>query len=204
MYNSKTPAADDLPSHKQLIKATIVAFVAAVFALITIILPAEFGVDPTGIGRVIGLTDMGEIKEQLHQEADEERRLQEEMGKTSFLDGVVNFLIPSAAAQEKPQEKVTLTLSPGQGAEIKLVMKKGAKATYRWRVVSGALNFDLHGEAKGQKIRYDKGRAVRGDEGELTAAFTGSHGWFWRNRTREDVTMILYVEGEYDRLKRIK
>jgi hypothetical protein len=36
---------------------------------VTIVLPAEFGVDPTGVGDALGLTEMGETKERLAQEA---------------------------------------------------------------------------------------------------------------------------------------
>ncbi|WP_241427577.1 HupE/UreJ family protein [Fertoeibacter niger] len=41
---------------------------------------------------------------------------------------------------------------------------------------------DTHGDGSGNSISYEKGRAVPADAGELTAAFTGNHGWFWRNR----------------------
>ena len=44
------------------------AFVAAVI-LVTVVLPAEYGIDPTHIGRVLGLTQMGEIKARLAREA---------------------------------------------------------------------------------------------------------------------------------------
>ena len=33
--------------------------------------------------------------------------------------------------------------------------------------------------------------------GELVAAFDGSHGWFWRNRTTIPVTITLKTKGEY-------
>jgi len=37
--------------------------------LLTTVLPAEYGIDPTGAGRVLGLTQMGEIKVRLAREA---------------------------------------------------------------------------------------------------------------------------------------
>ena len=37
--------------------------------LIAIVLPSEYAIDPTGIGRALGLTEMGEIKTQLAEEA---------------------------------------------------------------------------------------------------------------------------------------
>ncbi len=49
---------------------------------------------------------------------------------------------------------------------------------------------------------YGKGSSQR-EEGVLTAAFTGSHGWFWRNRTGEPVTITLKTEGAYTEVKRV-
>ncbi|ODT04488.1 MAG: hypothetical protein ABS52_04320 [Gemmatimonadetes bacterium SCN 70-22] len=40
--------------------------------LLTAVLPAEYGIDPTGAGRVLGLTQMGEIKVRLAREAAED------------------------------------------------------------------------------------------------------------------------------------
>ena len=69
MYNTDLPNRADLPSTKQLLKSTALAAAVAATLLITCILPAEYGIDPTGIGQAIGLKKMGEIKQQLHQEA---------------------------------------------------------------------------------------------------------------------------------------
>ena len=83
-------------------------------------------------------------------------------------------------------------------------MKEGDVAVYRWTAGGSKLNYDLHGDTKGRLIRYQKGRGVPGDEGELVAAFDGKHGWFWRNRTKSDVTMTLEVGGIYEKMERVK
>ncbi len=57
------------PSMRTLVRATLLALAAAVVILVTVVLPAEYAIDPTGIGRVIGLTPMGEIKMRLAREA---------------------------------------------------------------------------------------------------------------------------------------
>lgn len=82
-------------------------------------------------------------------------------------------------------------------------MKEGEKAEYAWTVQGGVVNFDTHGDAPGRSISYEKGRAVPEDEGELVAAFTGNHGWFWRNRGQSDVTVVLKTRGQYSSLKRV-
>ena len=65
MYNTDIPTRAELPSTAQLVKSTIIAIVAAAVILVTIVLPAEYAIDPTGIGRTLQLTEMGEIKKQL-------------------------------------------------------------------------------------------------------------------------------------------
>ena len=61
MYNSHKPNTDELPSSAQLLRSTIIALVAAIVILVTVILPAEYAIDPTGIGRALGLAEMGVI-----------------------------------------------------------------------------------------------------------------------------------------------
>ena len=50
-------------------RSTLIAAAVALVLLITVVLPAEYGIDPTRIGRVLGLTQMGEIKVRLAREA---------------------------------------------------------------------------------------------------------------------------------------
>ena len=56
-------------SPRRLLRSTMIALAVAALLLITIVLPAEYGIDPTGVGRVLGLTRMGEIKTRLAREA---------------------------------------------------------------------------------------------------------------------------------------
>lgn len=69
MYNSNTPNNADLPSTGKLIRSTILAAIGAGIILVTVVMPSEYGIDPTGIGGALGLTDMGEIKTALAEEA---------------------------------------------------------------------------------------------------------------------------------------
>ena len=64
------PPPDALaPTSRQLIRSTILAVAVAALLLVTCVLPAEYGVDPTGVGRLLGLTQMGEVKMALAEEA---------------------------------------------------------------------------------------------------------------------------------------
>ena len=53
-----------------LIRSTLIAAGAAGAILVLFWLPAEYGIDPTGVGGLTGLTEMGEIKGQLAAEAE--------------------------------------------------------------------------------------------------------------------------------------
>ena len=65
MYNTDMPSRSELPSSAQLIRSTIIAAIVALLLLVTVVMPSEYALDPTGAGRLLGLTEMGEIKEQL-------------------------------------------------------------------------------------------------------------------------------------------
>ena len=69
MNNQNKPSNSDLPSVNKLIKSTVVAVTLAAIILVTSVLPAEYGIDPTGVGNILGLTKMGEIKVSLAQDA---------------------------------------------------------------------------------------------------------------------------------------
>jgi hypothetical protein len=222
MYNSDSPSRAELPSTRQLIRSTIIAAVSAVILLFTVVLPSEYGVDPTGIGRALGLTEMGEIKTRLAQEAAEDEAATKaanaapdaapaQTGKEAAAPAAPAVVAtagqpaaPAAPATAQWRDELSFTLTPGQGTEIKMKMKEGEKALFAWTVQGGVVNFDTHGDALGKSISYEKGRAVASDEGELVAAFTGNHGWFWRNRGQADVTVTLKTGGAYSDIKRIK
>lgn len=68
------PTVPEGPSPASLRRASVVALVIAAVLVVTAVLPAEYGVDPTGIGRRIGLTQMGRLKQELAKEAIEDAR----------------------------------------------------------------------------------------------------------------------------------
>ena len=70
MYNSDPPTRAELPTSRQLLRSTVIAVIVAAVLLALVVLPAEYGIDPTGVGRLLNLTEMGEIKQQLAEEAE--------------------------------------------------------------------------------------------------------------------------------------
>lgn len=213
MEHKNTPLNTDLPSMGKLIKSTVLAIVLATIILVTVVLPAEYGLDPTGIGNFIGLVKMGEIKMSLAQEAAADRADGKTKGPnpTDEATLVSKSESETAATQSRQSEnklrsdEITFSLSPGEGKEIKLTMTKGAQVNYVWQTDGGRANFDAHADSKKLQIRYhsyNKGSVER-KAGVLEAAFDGKHGWFWRNRTTENMQIILQVEGEYSEIKQL-
>ncbi len=248
-----------------LIRSTLIAAGAAGAILVLFWLPAEYGVDPTGVGALTGLTEMGEIKQQLAAEADADAQAAaqaalapatpattavpaEIVQRLDRIDAQLAALVavigapptaldrttsapsdaptasgagaPEAAVTSAPdpaaadqvdaaapaaaspewRDEVSYTLNPGEGIEVKLAMEAGQVARFAWSANGSVVNFDLHGDGGGQSISYEQGRAVPEASGDLTAAFTGNHGWFWRNRTEAPVTVTLRTGGDYTEL----
>ncbi|WP_068088150.1 transmembrane anchor protein [Polycladidibacter stylochi] len=202
MHNTPTPKQEELPSKAQLFRASILACLSAVLIGISIFLPAEYGEDPTGIGSYLGLTEMGEIKQQLAAEAHADAEANKTSDDTSFLLDPSGWLISSAHAQETWTDEIEFTLGPDEWFEIKATMKSGEHLSFAWTAAGGRINFDLHGHAGGQNVSYEKGRGKRSGEGSFTTPFAGDHGWFWRNRDDTAVTVTLKLRGEYSAIVR--
>ncbi len=194
-----------LPTMPQLLKATGVALVAAAAILITTVLPAEHGIDPTGIGKMLGLTTLsarsGETAPPLLPASTGEPQ----PGSPASAAPV----IPTAAAivtkSELPyrSEEMMLTLQPGEGSEIKASMRQGEQFVFTWVAEGGKVNFDMHGErpnAGDQFTSYWKDQQQTSAQGTFVAPFDGTHGWYWRNRGDKPVTVKVKVSGFYEKL----
>lgn len=230
MSNLNTPDPAELPSSAKLLKSTGIAVVIASALLVTVVLPAEYGVDPTRIGSVFGLTEMGRVKRQLAAEAAAEDTAAATIVRADTSDGpglpvpataapsvvvtpeapapgeaavastAVPPTTPAAAVPAVPagrSDRTALTLEPDEGGEIKLAMRNGAKANFTWSTDGAEVNYDTHGDGQGINYHgYGKGTAAR-QSGVMTAAFEGHHGWYWRNRSGETVTITLQTSGDY-------
>ena len=221
MYNSDIPTRAELPSSAQLLKSTIIALVAAAAILVTIVLPAEYAIDPTGVGRLLKLTEMGAIKTQLAAEAEADRiKDQGQQPATDKRSGsfgaiLARLFVSPAAASDRPiilaqapanrADETIITLKPTEGTEYKMELPKGAQVQFAWSVEGGVINYDLHGTPKagGKEQSYKAARGVSADKGVLTAGFDGTHGWFFRNRGSAPVTIKLNTTGAYKEIKKV-
>ena len=201
MAEEKIVTEYTLPSKGRLLRSTVIAMLIAAVILVTVILPAEYGIDPTGFGDLVGLKRMGEIKVSLAEEA----ALEESMAISAESESKAIPVNESSGDKnsdeisEIKKDKFTIDLKPDQGKEIKLAMAMGDSVNFTWYTDGGVANFDSHADSKELEIKYhnyEKGKLER-SEGVLVAAFNGNHGWFWRNRTSENLTVTLEVNGNY-------
>ena len=191
----------ELPSVRVLVWLSLAAVVVMALLGVAVVMPAETDRDPSGLGRMIGLSEMGRIKVALAKDA-----------------AADSGAIQSGAAQAERtvtsvsgsrwRDSLTVTLQPAQGIEVKMSMRASEKAFYAWTTDGGDVYFNMHGEPPNAPKdyaahRYGKGTSTA-DTGELVAAFDGVHGWFWRNRTEQPVKITLKTGGEYLVLKEMK
>lgn len=165
------------------------ALLGAGLILVAVVLPAEYGVDPLGAGRKLGLTAMSDVQKNL--EAFEATR-------TGSAEGA-----PIIAPQERSyqQETVEFKLNPRDSIEYKYRLEKGEALLYSWKATA-PVHYELHAEPDGAPSGYaesfEKRNAQETASGTLTAPFSGIHGWYWENPGDAEVTVALSAVGFYN------
>jgi hypothetical protein len=211
-------AEAEVPSRKKLLTATLVALAVACVILIAFVLPAEYGIDPLGTGRALGLTDLANANEQPSKPALPAAAQPAAAEPTrTFINPV---LVPATSGAPTMKDTFIaepvrfqfdsreLTLAAGEGMELKYNMKKGAGLVYSW-TASAPLLFEFHGEpdvkpAGKEGTDYYESYALDDKTGKteshgtFLAPSTGIHGWFWENKTGKDVTLKLVSAGYFD------
>jgi hypothetical protein len=182
-------------SAARLLRATVLAAAAAAVLLVLVVLPAEYGIDPTGAGRATGL---------YRAPAAEAAPLPESAsGADGATGATAGSLFKSAAAFRS--DEMSVTLEPGEGAEIKAEMNAGERLVFSWTTTGGGVDVDMHGEAvdkAGGDRSYWTGEFQTSGHGALEAPMAGNHGWFWQNLNDGPVTITVKTSGFYRRLFR--
>lgn len=173
--------------HKIAVAAGIALLVAGLL-LVTVVLPAEYAVDPLGTGAKLGLLELGEVGKQVD-------ALNANAGTAATTAALI-------APQEKPfnHETVEFTLAPKGSIEYKYRLEKGEALLFSWKAPV-PVNYEFHAEPdgapRGYAQSYEKGTNT-GASGTLSAPFPGIHGWYWENPTGQPVTVTLSSAGFYN------
>jgi hypothetical protein len=182
---SHTP---ELPSKRQLLITTAAAMLVAAIILVTTVLPAEYGVDPTGAGAALGLDVMSRAAQ---------RPPPEPLPPGSDLKPNVVGPVAQYSAPFKV-DRVQFTLGPYDYVEYKYHLVEGGQMVFSWKASDPVIN-DFHGElnADPDKVTSFDTSNWQDGHGTFTAPFTGIHGWYWENPTGKPVTVTLQTSGFY-------
>lgn len=205
MTRPSQPQPDVLPSLRTLTRASALAVAVAVLLGLGVVLPAETGRDPIGLGSVLGLTEMGRIKVALaaEAEAEAESALQVAAPPTDNARARMGGNTTGSGWRDS----IAVVLAPNQGVEVKLAMRRDSTAHFEWAADSSDVYYHMHGEPPDAPKdfaahSYDKGISF-GEQGSIVAVYDGIHGWFWRNRSDKTVTVTLRTRGAYLALQRL-
>lgn len=174
-----------------LAKATGGALLAAAAIVVLFVMPAEYGIDPTGAGRLTGIVGMAAGSEQNTAAPAEDP-----------VAGPVT-LTKAAIIREGDMrsDEMTLTLAPHSGQEVKAHMNAGQSYVFEWSSKGGPVKADMHGEkvdaAEGEFTSYWEEKQMTGGKGSFTAPFDGTHGWYFRNKGDTPVTVSVKTTGFY-------
>jgi hypothetical protein len=199
------------PSSRQLFAATGAAAAAAALLLVVAVLPAEHGIDPTGIGKRLGLQALARTAAppsapapaaSAHASGVEALKAQAlaAFGAQPGQNFDASAAVRRAAAPKT--EAMTVMVPPGYGVEVKAQLAAGDSLVYRW-IATGDVTVDMHGERPGAKDEFTTflvDAARREDSGHFTAPFTGAHGWYWLNKGRRPVNVTVSVTGFQSKL----
>lgn len=169
--------------------ATAAAMFVAGVLLVTVVLPAEYGVDPAGTGRLFGLLQIAQAED----------------AAPVAVATTGSTLEPTRVGANTAREGVfrrdtkTFQLAPKEGIEYKYTMRKDDSFVYHWEA-SDAVISEFHGEPegspKGYAEFYEKAEGRTGN-GSFYAPAPGIHGWWWENRSENPVTLTLTTAGFY-------
>ena len=208
--NSAAVSSAPVASKLQLLRGVLVAIVIAGILLVVAVLPAEYGIDPTGIGQKIGLKSLSSSADEKTDDTTKDKTAVQANIKpadTSIADDVDSIAHTAKTIVSKQTvayrtDTREIVLAPGKGIEIKTRLAKGATLIYTWKTKNGEkISHDFHGDpinAKGDEFEsFIEEKGVSESTASLIAPFTGVHGWYWKNTGTTPVTVLLQASGFY-------
>ncbi len=203
MQQPISPYEASPPSSQRLWKSIALAIAAAALILVLFVLPAEYGIDPTGAGRAMGLTAINgptrtlQVKDVIGGNEQYREVALPDPGQPTPLP---NPAVSQVKAQAPQTRTVVVNLGPFQETEVKTVLDEAQVILYSWKAEGGDVYVDFHGHEPGSGtdfVRYEEQQETTSGNGSLVAPFAGEHGWFWLNLADAPVTITLEISGYY-------
>jgi hypothetical protein len=205
MSQPTSPYEAQPPSTKRLALSSLIAVAGAAVALVTFVLPAEYGIDLTGIGRALGLTAIRapartiEIADVI---GGNETYREVEIPEFGQPVPLPNPAVHQDESEAPKTRTVEVMIPPEKETEVKMVMQASKMIEYTWHVERGSVYTDFHGHdpAAGNEyfVRYKEQQEGSGNNGSLVAPFAGEHGWYWLNYNDFPVVITLTISGYFD------
>lgn len=189
---------------KSIIKQVIIALVIGTVLLVSAVLPAEYGIDPLGIGKATGFSKL--YVEETTKTKDSLAPQPRKVLKLENLGSGADVPKPAAADNPPPTtqlaertDEISLVIPAGKGLEYKVNMLKYSQMKYEWITNNGELYFDFHGEVKGNSNYFESHTIAYSNNmvGSFIAPFEGPHGWYFKNNSNEDITVKIRMKGQY-------
>jgi hypothetical protein len=208
------------PSASSLFRSAFFALLGAVIVTAVFVMPAEYGIDPTGIGTKLGLTDLdaGEPAAEVAAKTESAPRLvagafpgpPAEEDFDYYEPEVLGDPFSRSHSSEFRTATLEIALDELEQVEVKAVMKQGDAMVYSWKLIEGdTIYTDFHADPLQTDlypdqywIRYKESEDPSAS-GSLVAPFDGNHGWYWMNIEENPVKLVLEVRGYYESLEEI-
>jgi hypothetical protein len=207
MTTPSSPYEIQPPSARRLLVSVAIAVAGAALLLVFFVLPAEYGIDPTGVGKALGLAQMSSGTRTI--EIVDVIGGNETIREIEVPDSGDPVPLPNPAVSQDEShaprtQTLQITLPPDQKTEIKAQLEQSKAILYSWTIDRGEVYVDFHGHnpeiGDNFWVRYkEQADATRGS-GSLVAPFAGEHGWFWQNNNDFPIVITLTVTGYYEDL----
>jgi hypothetical protein len=148
MSRQISPYEAQPPSMKRLAISCLVAIAGAAVALVIVVLPAEYGIDATGVGRALGLTAINapartiEIADVI---GGNEKYREVEIPEFGQPVPLPNPAVHQDEVEPPKTRTLEVSIPPEKETEIKMVMQTSKMIEYSWRVDRGSVYTDFHG-----------------------------------------------------------
>lgn len=192
-----------LVSTKQLMKSVIIAFIIGSLVFITAILPAEYGKDPFGTGKLFGFDKLYN-KENINQLNFKQIKLKDVGSKPDVIKPIEANNPAPAKQFEIIEDSIIVKIPAKKGIEYKFKMLKYGSTKYEWHSTNKEIVFlDFHGEVKEKNppknVFYESYTVAYSNNmgGTFTAPFTGKHGWYFKNLSDKEITITIKLKGQY-------
>jgi hypothetical protein len=173
-------------SKRQLLIGSALTLIGLAAVVVMVVLPAEYGIDPTGVGKATGLIKVSQPDNP-------------ELQRGALRKGVLTLVSGDLTPEPGKTDHFEVQLEPYEGIEFKYTIPEGGKMSFHWRA-SGEVHYDMHSHPfeGGTALTESYGVGDATDmKGIYVAPFTGIHGWYWQNRSFETVTVTVDATGAF-------